>query len=127
MNKLIYMNKKDEIIYLAIPYTWNAMEAFYVANKVAGRLMKEGYIVFSPISHSHPIAEHLGQKIQFSHDFWIRQDLPILRKSDKVIFIVVGDDGMKRIEESKGCQSEKAEAIKCNIPIEYVKFNLNFK
>lgn len=65
------MNKKDEIIYLAIPYTWNAMESFDVVNKVAGDLMKRGYIVFSPISHSHPISQHLGQNIQFDHDFWI--------------------------------------------------------
>lgn len=117
------MSKKDEIIYLAIPYTWNAIESFNVANEIAGRLMKEGYIVFSPISHSHPISQHLGQDIQFDHNFWINQDLPILRKCSKVIFIVVGDYGMKRIDESKGCQSEKAEAIKCNIPIEYIRYD----
>lgn len=117
------MSKKDEIIYLAIPYTWNAIESFNVANEIAGRLMKEGYIVFSPISHSHPISQHLGQDIQFDHNFWINQDLPILRKCSKVIFIVVGDYGMKRIDESKGCQSEKAEAIKYNIPIEYIRYD----
>ena len=93
------MNKKDEIIYLAIPYTWNAMESFDVVNKVAGDLMKRGYIVFSPISHSHPISQHLGQNIQFDYDFWINQDLPILRMCSKLIFIVVGDKGMQRIEE----------------------------
>lgn len=120
------MNKKDEIIYLAIPYTWNAIESFDVVNKVAGDLMKRGYIVFSPISHSHPISQHLGQDIQFDHDFWINQDLPILRMCSKLIFIVVGDKGMQRIEESRGCQSEKAEAIKCNIPIHYMKYDLNF-
>ena len=43
-------------IYLAIPYTGHENRSFRVANLVAGMLMQQGHIVFSPISHTHPIA-----------------------------------------------------------------------
>ena len=43
-------------IYLAIPYSGMAEESFRIANEVSAKLMNEGHIVFSPISHSHPIA-----------------------------------------------------------------------
>ena len=88
--------------------------------KLAGKLMKEGY---SFLHQFHITYLNIGQNIQFDHDFWIKQDLPILRKCSKLIFYCCWViKGMQRIEESKGCQSEKAEAIKCNIPIEYMKF-----
>lgn len=114
---------KEEIIYLAIPYTWNPEESFKIANIVAAKLMLEGYIVFSPISHSHPISGCLESKLQTDFDFWIKQDLPILRLCDKIIFVVIGVDGLKLIEESKGCQEEKMEAIKYGKKIEFIKYN----
>ena len=114
---------KKELVYLAIPYTFNAEESFKVANKVAAELMKRGYILFSPVTHSHPISKHFNKSIQFDHDFWMEQDLPLLRICDKVIFVVIGDDGLDLIENSRGCQSEKNEALKYNIPIEFWKYN----
>jgi hypothetical protein len=47
-------------------------ESFDLANKVSAKLMNEGYIVFSPISHSHPIAE--SQKLPGTWDFWQKFD-----------------------------------------------------
>ncbi len=48
-----------EKIYLATPYTDfdPAVRAarFFAVNKVAAHLMKKGFLVFSPISHTHPI------------------------------------------------------------------------
>lgn len=47
-------------VYLAHPYTHPdpaVMESrFQSANRIAGYLMQRGLIVFSPISHTHPIA-----------------------------------------------------------------------
>jgi len=114
------MNK--EIIYLAIPYSFNPEESFHVANKVGAELMKQGYVVFSPVSHSHPIADYLTPELRSDHEFWMSKDLPILRLGSKVIFIVIGDDGLNLIDDSKGCQDEKAEALKYNIPIEFLKY-----
>lgn len=113
----------EKIIYLAIPYTWNPEQSFIIANKVSAELMKQGYVVFSPVSHSHPIAKYLDFEIKFDHDFWMSKDLPILKRCDKIIFVVIGDDGMSLIDDSNGCQNEKKTAIENNIKIEYLKYN----
>ncbi len=47
------------MIYLATPYSHAdpaiREERFLAVNKVAARLMQAGHLVFSPISHGHPI------------------------------------------------------------------------
>ncbi len=49
------------LTYLAVPYSHPDPEVrkfrFDCVNKAAGKMMNEGLLVFSPISHSHPIAE----------------------------------------------------------------------
>lgn len=64
-------------IYLAGPYAHKKPSVrewrFNKLNQIAGELMRDfGYIVFSPISHSHPISLHIGNSI--SNEFWLRQD-----------------------------------------------------
>lgn len=49
-----------DLIYLAVPYSGSAYIRhlrFLEANKAAGMLIMNGYHVFSPISHTHPIKE----------------------------------------------------------------------
>ena len=63
-------------IYLAIPYS-HSFEymrelRFEIANQEAARLMAEGYIVFSPISHSHPIAVQCN--LPKDYEFWKQFD-----------------------------------------------------
>lgn len=121
------MNKNVKTVYLAIPYTWNADISFKIANEVAGNLMKEGYVVFSPISHSHPISTHM-KKYQFNQYFWQYQDLNLLVKFDKVIIIVINGkdiDGYKLIENSIGCQAELRTAREHNIPIIYYPYTIS--
>jgi len=52
------------LVYLSVPYTDPdpaVMEArFMAATRTAGKLLREGFIVFSPITHGHPIAKHYG-------------------------------------------------------------------
>lgn len=115
---------ENEIVYLAIPYTWNPEQSFIITNEIAAKLMLEGYVVFSPISHSHPISKNMTTDLKFNQEFWMKQDLPMLRKSSKVFFVVIGDNGMSLIDDSDGCQSEKEEAQKYNIPIEFIKYEL---
>lgn len=107
------------IIYLAIPYTFNPEISFKIANEVAADLMKDGYIVFSPISHSHPISINLDEKLRCDHDFWMKQDLPILKLCSKVIMIVP-NGVQKLIQQSRGCVMEIQTATHYNIPIEYL-------
>ena len=68
------------MIYLASPYSHPepaVMELRYRAVcRCAGRLMREGHIVFSPIAHSHSIAKECG--IPPDLGFWMRQDEPMI-------------------------------------------------
>jgi hypothetical protein len=63
------MNKANtKIIYLASPYADKdpkVMEARRdVCDRIAMRLMERGYIVFSPLSHTVPIAKHMKHKMK---------------------------------------------------------------
>ena len=53
---------KDKLVYLALPFTAHPEKSFEIANKVAAKLMEQGVIVFSPISHSYPIALEMSNK-----------------------------------------------------------------
>lgn len=116
--------KKQKLAYLAIPYTWNAELSFKIANEVAADLMSKGYTVFSPISHSHVVADYLPDKLRFDQEFWMKQDIPILEKCDIMILIFIGENGLLLIKNSKGCQSEIKIASENNIPIEHYQYKL---
>ena len=97
------MSKK---VYLAIPYTWNPEKSFEIANVVAAQLMEQGYVVFSPISHSHPVAQYLPPSLLTDHEFWMKQDIPLVAWADEIVAVVIGEDGYNLIEQSKGVQKE---------------------
>jgi hypothetical protein len=111
------MNK--ELIYLAIPYTWNPEKSFEIATKVAAQLMEEGKVVFSPVTHSHPISQYIDDNFRLDHDFWMSMDLPILKKCDLLCVIVISDDGFDLIENSRGCKREIDEAGSLGLEINY--------
>jgi len=106
-------------IYLAIPYTFNPDLSFKVANKIAADLMSKGHVVFSPISHSHPIADHLPKELRTDSDWWMTQDLPFVEWCDEVHVVSVGALGDRYIAESKGVQQEfnKAQCLQKKIKI----------
>lgn len=68
------------MIYLACPYSHPVAAVrqfrFNAANRVAGVLMKRGLHVFSPISHTHPIAEACG--LPLGWDYWQGYDAAML-------------------------------------------------
>ena len=97
-------------IYLALPYSGQEEKAYMVANRVAGLLMEDGHIVFSPISHSHSIGVHRND-----FDFWMAQDLPWLETCDKLM--VLKNEGW---EESRGVQRELQVAEQLCLPVEYI-------
>ena len=115
----------NKITYLAIPYTFEPELSFSIVNKMAAKYMQEGKIVFSPISHSHPIAlEMEDDNIQLDHDFWMKQDGEILKRCDELIILIVGDDGIELIENSRGVQAEIRIAEENEIPIKYKFVNI---
>lgn len=108
------------IVYLACPYSsrmpWVREARYEQANRAAAWAMSQGHTVFSPISHSHPICGHLDEGMLLSHDFWMSQDLPLLRKADALwVLCIAGWD------TSRGVAREIQEAEANGIPIRYVQ------
>lgn len=106
------------LIYLAVPYSHPdaevRLERFHAANKAAAKLMGEGLHIFSPISHTHPIA--LAGDLPLGWDYWAAYDHAILRACCKLL--VLRSDGW---EQSRGIAGEIAIAIGLGIPIEFVE------
>jgi hypothetical protein len=102
------------IIYLAVPYShasYKIREArFHAANKKAAELIKQGHIVISPISHSHPIADHLSN--HNDSEFWCKQDEVFLNMADQMWVLKL--PGWRK---SKGIAHEKAMAKRLGKPV----------
>jgi len=108
----------SELIYLACPYTHKDREVmlyrFEMVNKAAARLMAEGKYVFSPISHTHPIAE--AGSLPRGWDYWEGYDRRVLKGCDKIIVLCL--PGWK---ESTGVQAEIGIGQEMGIPVEYME------
>lgn len=113
------------ITYLALPYSFNHALSFAIANEVTAELLSQGKVIFSPVSMSHTLADYLPKEQRNSNDFWMGVDLPILRKCDELLVVVIGDNGHELIKESKGCRDEIKEAMINQIPINYYQYDFN--
>jgi nucleoside 2-deoxyribosyltransferase len=109
-------------IYLAIPYTYNPERSFKIANKICADLMSKGHVVFSPISHSHPVADYLPNELRTDSNWWMGQDLPFVEWADEVHVICIGEYGCNLIEDSKGVQMELAHAKEKGKPIQIIDY-----
>ena len=91
-------------VYLACPYSHKdpnvRKQRVKAVNKKAAELMMAGHLVFSPLSHSHPISKHCTVD-PCDHDFWLRQDLWILKFCDEMQILCL--DGW---DESSGIRTE---------------------
>jgi len=103
-------------IYLACPYTHKdpkiRQQRFEIVNQKAAELMRKGFVVYSPITHSH-LLEGLPQ----TWEFWQTQCLPLVKWADE--FVVLMLDGW---QESVGVNAETAYAKEINKPIRYIHF-----
>jgi hypothetical protein len=106
-----------EIIYLATPYSWSPNKAKRIADEYTAKLMREGHIVFSPISHSHNVADYMSEDLRKDHDFWMPQCLYWLGACTKMIVVSL-DPAL--IETSTGVQEEINFCIENKIPYETV-------
>lgn len=107
---------KESYIYLATPYTHSDREIMeyrnHLAGQIAGKLMEEGHIVFSPISHSHQIAADYG--LPTSWEYWERSCEVFVSLASKLV--VITTDGW---DKSVGVTGEINIAKRLGIPIEY--------
>ena len=108
---------KDGPIYLATPYSHpekpTMLARFHAVNKVAAALMNRGFHVFSPISHSHPIAE--AGDLPLSWDYWEKYDRIILGMCSSVLVLKI--DGWDR---SKGVLAEIEIARELGLLVNFV-------
>lgn len=102
------------MIYLACPYSHKddevRNERFHQANLHAGKLIEQGLVVYSPISHTHCIAEHCELPNDWA--FWERFDRAFLERSS--ILCVLQLEGWL---ESKGVRAEIKIAQDLDIPV----------
>lgn len=103
--------------YLACPYSHRSptvmASRFNIANKVAGELIKMGYIIFSPISHTHPIA--LACDLPLGFVYWNKFDTAYISVSSVLFVILI--DGWRR---SIGVQNEMKIAQQLGVTIKYI-------
>ena len=85
------------------------------ACRYAARLMDAGHAVFSPIAHSHYVADHLDDEKRLDHEFWMRQDLAILQAAERLVVL-----RLPGWERSRGIAREIQEATRLSIPVEYM-------
>ena len=103
--------QKDELVYLAAPYTnIPPSERFFIDYETVTMIKDEGLLVFSPISYSGPRLDGVADGLID----WYAFDLRMLRKCDKLVVLML--DGWR---ESKGVGLEIAEAERLGMPIEY--------
>lgn len=116
---------KNKLIYLASPYTSGEpdpvrqndeqLRRTAMVSRLAGKMLKRGYNVFSPIAHSATIVENSHEP---PHDVWMRLDLEILKRCDVLmVFQLHGWD------TSSGIAQEMELAEKHGIPICSVDMN----
>lgn len=107
------------ICYLAGPYT-SSSEAVrtireHALTMAAARLMDEGRVVFSPVTHGHQISYHLSTPDD--HDFWMRQCLPLLHAAQELIVLPLAG-----WQASKGLQAELAFFTEQKRPISVIQW-----
>lgn len=105
------------MIYLAGPYTHPDYEVrlqrFYALNRAAGKLLLAGWKVYSPISHSHPIAEACGLPVDI--EYWQGLAKHMLERC--TILSVLQLPGW---EESAGVQFEMGVAATLGMHLEFL-------
>jgi hypothetical protein len=105
-----------KLVYIAAPYSHidNRIRRCRVraATKYAGELIQKGYNVFSPLTHSVPIAEMIG----IDDGKWIARDLVFMKIIDELHILKLPGWVV-----SKGVQEEIKYAMKLKKEVVYVQ------
>lgn len=99
-----------------------AEESFRIANEVSARLMNDGHIVFSPISHSHPIA--IAHNLPTDWEFWKKFDESFIEWCDELWVVIIGENGEELANKSKGVTAERQIAIQNGKPINTIDYRI---
>lgn len=103
--------------YLATPYSRypdGITAAFEDAARLTARLIRVGYVVYSPIAHGHPIAM-LGGLNPLNNDFWLEYDAHMMRLADSLLVAQ-----MASWRESRGIAQEIEFFENAGKPVHYL-------
>lgn len=104
-------------VYLAIPYSGMEESSYEQATKACMLIINQlGHNVFSPITHSHPIAK-LG--VKGTWDYWQKIDYQYLDWADEM-WVLIPKEGLSRAMISTGVAAETKYALKHNKNIVYI-------
>jgi hypothetical protein len=108
--------KRKTLIYLAAPYSHAdpavRQERFERINAAASYLMRRGLRIFSPISHTHPIA--LAGGLPLGWDFWEGYDTEILSVCRAIVVLM-----LPGWDTSKGVHGEAQIAARLELTTRY--------
>lgn len=111
--------KEKGLVYLATPYShpdpYIRTLRFHRVSKVAGVLMDRGVVLFSPISHTHPIAEM--HQLPKDWNYWKRYDQIMLKNCSMLVVLM-----LEGWEASIGVKGEVEIAKELGIPVIYLRF-----
>ena len=104
---------KNELIYLASPYNDKdesvRQKRFEDVCQAASALMRQGYIIYSPIAHNHPLVKF---GLPTGWDYWERYDSVFLKKCDELWVLML--PGWKK---STGVKAEIKIALDKGMPV----------
>jgi hypothetical protein len=103
------------MIYLAIPYTGMPQLSYHVATTIAAHMTAAGEVVYSPITHSHPMTKIAGADIKQDWEFWERIDREFIKGCSELRVIE-----LLGWELSKGVSAEIQIAKDLGIPISFI-------
>jgi hypothetical protein len=107
--------------YLACPYSHPDFavreQRYRDVTECAARLMvSDDLVVYSPISHSHPIAPFMPVQ---PHGFWMRQCMPFLSHADELLVL-----RLPGWDKSRGVKEEIMIANLLGIPVNYIDMRI---
>lgn len=108
-----------KFIYLASPYSHQDAsvreQRFWKACEKAAQYATKGIAVFSPIAHTHHMADFMPEEKRMDFDLWMKLDLPILKDASEIHVLCL--DGWR---SSRGVGREIEYANQLGIPIKHV-------
>lgn len=106
-------------IYLASPYSHPDAsmreKRWKQACIKAAQYVSRGIPVFSPIAHTHFLADYLDESARMSFELWMKMDLPLLRPASELHVLCI--EGWRT---SRGVTREIEYADHVGIPVKQV-------
>jgi hypothetical protein len=112
---------KREMLYIAGPYTKlldgkdKRVERFMALTRAAAEFMADGYLVYSPITHTHEIDLLLADGGTLGSDYWVDFDEHFMAICDRCVVV-----RLPGWEDSAGVRREVAYFLKHGKTVHFV-------